>query len=82
MNQHDRENLKFIRLMHDKGADALDNFLSDLTPDDMAYAVELLAMWERELTSESEEFEVEQQIEVLGDYPEANTVLKKFRLTH
>lgn len=82
MNEHDRENLEFIRLMHDKGTDVLDNFLSSLTPDDMAYAVELLAMWELELSAETEEFNVEQQIEVLGDYPEANTVLKKFRLTH
>lgn len=82
MNAHDRNNLEFIRNLYDKGNLDLEQWLAEISEDDLAYACELLVAWERELQDQQQEFDLENQIEVLGDYPEANQVLKQFRLTH
>lgn len=82
MNDHDLNNLKFIRQLSDQGGNGLSKWLDSLSEDDFQYAMELLAAWERELTAEIEEFNIEEQVEVVGDFPDANQVLKQFRLTH
>jgi hypothetical protein len=54
MNANDRHNLEFLRSL---SADALENFLSQASEDDVQYAEELLAAWEQELNAELFGFE-------------------------
>jgi len=49
MNSHDRANLEFLRQLTD---DALQNWFSQASEDDVEYAQELLEAWERELNNE------------------------------
>lgn len=49
MNSHDRANLEFLRTL---SADALQNWFSQASEDDVEYAQELLDAWERELNNE------------------------------
>lgn len=49
MNSHDRSNLEFLRAL---SADALQNWFSQASEDDVEYAQELLDAWERELNNE------------------------------
>lgn len=49
MNSHDRANLEFLRAL---SADALQNWFSQASEDDVEYAQELLDAWERELNNE------------------------------
>jgi len=54
MNAYDRDNLEFLRSLSE---DALKNFLSQASEDDVQYAGELLAAWEQELNAEIFGFE-------------------------
>lgn len=49
MNSNDRANLEFLRAL---SADALQNWFSQASEDDVEYAQELLDAWERELNNE------------------------------
>lgn len=49
MNSNDRANLEFLRQLT---ADALQNWFSQASEDDVEYAQELLDAWERELNNE------------------------------
>lgn len=85
MNQHDRSNLEFLLRANSK---TLKTWFESVDQDDIDYAMELLDQYRQELAtskallkldSDFEDFEQENGQDC---YPEARTVLAKFRLTN
>lgn len=74
MNEWDRDNLNFIMNI---SPETLRDFLSIMSPDDVAYAFELIKTAKAEMLVEQMEFdEVNSHIEL----SDAGTVLSKFTL--
>lgn len=74
MNDHDKENLKFIMSIH---GDSLTSFVLQSTPDDIQYALEIIHAAVGELIEEK----LDHSHEKAQQYPDAYQVLQKFRLT-
>lgn len=77
MNQHDRENLKFLLTA---SKETLQDWYSKMDEDDLRYAMELLDAYSRELDVRSALLEDLPLQSKKNPYPEANAVLAKFRL--
>ena len=76
-NEWDRDNLEF--LLNTKGDD-FHAWYAQSDEDDKAYAQELMDAYSRELQLKAQELEIEAQLS-LGNNPEANMVIDRFRLT-
>jgi hypothetical protein len=76
-NEWDRSNLNF--LLNTRGDD-FKVWYAQSDEDDKAYAQELMDAYSRELQLKAQELEIEAQLS-LGNNPEANMVIDKFRLT-
>jgi len=74
-NEWDRDNLEF--LLNTKG-DEFKAWFAQADEDDKAYAQELMDAYTRELQLRAEELRVEAELGF--DFPEAESVLNKFRL--
>ena len=74
MNQHDRENLRFIlSLKTDKD---WDEWRKTITQEDIDYAFELLDQYSKEVASGTFDLMVECELELLnGNYTEATQVI-------
>lgn len=70
MNDHDRQNLRFLLALSDEG---LRLFLDQCDADDYLYAIELLMVYRMELEELSEDD---------LDLTEANNILSKFRIKY
>lgn len=75
MNAHDRNNLNFILKADPK---TLDKWWSELSADDMSYALEIIRQARTE--TEIELIEYHESLTETGDFTEANAVLQKFML--
>ena len=75
MNKHDRDNLQFIISLNDE---QFDDWASEMTDDDIQYAIEILQAARMELV-EQEQALMEYDL-VDSDLVEARAVLQKFRL--
>ena len=75
MNKHDRDNLQFIISLNDE---QFDDWASEMTDDDILYAIEILQAARMELV-EQEQALMEYDL-VDSDLVEARAVLQKFRL--
>jgi len=73
MNDWDRDNLEFLLSANEK---VLSEWYSQLTPDDLLYAFELLARHRDELQERIEELELIEKEE--EGFPEAVSVLEKY----
>jgi hypothetical protein len=76
-NEWDRDNLEF--LLNTKGDD-FHAWYAQSDEDDKAYAQELMDAYSRELQLKAQDLEIEAQLS-LGNNPEANMVIDRFRLT-
>jgi len=73
MNEHDRNNLKFLLNANKK---AFKKWSQSVTWDDMNYAMEILGQYSKELDAEAEELRIEAELELMnGDYREAKDIL-------
>ena len=75
MNKHDRDNLQFIISLNDE---QFDDWASEMTNDDIQYAIEILQAARMELVEQEQslmEFDLAD-----SDLAEARSVLQKFRL--
>ena len=70
MNEHDRQNLKFLLALSDE---TLRLFLDHCSADDYLYALELLMVYR---------MEIEEQTQENLDLTQANEILSKFRIKH
>lgn len=75
MNEHDRDNLRFL-LSADR--ETFMEWAEQVTQDDMDYAMELLAQYAEELAVRSHEMMVECMMET-EDYSEANAVINRIK---
>lgn len=76
MNEHDRSNLNFLMALSPEG---MVKWFMHTEEDDYAYAIELLAAYERELEDKHTQLLLEHAIGQLDRcYNEANAVLSKF----
>ena len=75
MNEHDRNNLKFL-LSLNSNKKAYKKWSQTVTWDDMNYAMELLGQYSKQLDAEAEELRIEAELELMnGDYREAKDIL-------
>jgi len=75
MNEHDRNNLKFL-LSLNGNKKAYKKWSQTVTWDDMNYAMELLGQYSKELDAEAEELRIEAELELMdGDYRDAKEIL-------
>lgn len=77
MNDHDRDNLKFLLSIDEQG---FEQFLDESDDDDIDYAIELIQTYRAELLIREIELEEAVDAEHGLDLSDAQTLLKKFRL--
>jgi hypothetical protein len=77
MNQHDRDNLKFLLTA---SRETLQDWYNKMDEDDLLYAMELLDAYSKELDVRSALLEEPRPKSKKDPYPEANVLLAKFRL--
>ena len=77
MNDHDRGNLMFLMRSDSK---TLKQWFETATADDLAYAQELLAAYNAELDEQNRALDIEDALDNVKVYPEAQAVLAQFRL--
>lgn len=75
-NEWDRDNLEFLLKTGEK---ELNEWYSQATADDLAYAQELLAAHGRELQCQTQELLVEAELELKG-FQQSRDILAKFML--
>ena len=76
MNEHDRSNLEFLL---NASPDVIKDWESKMPADDIAYAQELLNMYSLELKERALALRIEAEMELAGNYHEANMVIDKIR---
>jgi len=76
MNEHDRSNLKFLLTASDA---VIKDWSARVPPDDIDYAHELLALYSLELREQAIALKIECEMELAGNYHEANMVIDKIR---
>lgn len=82
MNKHDQDNLRFLLTA---SKETLQDWYSQINEDDLAYAMELLDAYSKELDQRQVMNSLDDAIESLESnfddpYAEANAALAKFRL--
>lgn len=77
MNDWDRNNLNFLLSADDR---VIKEWSAQVSDDDIDYAHELLARYSEELREQALALKIECQMELDGNYHEANMVIDKFRL--
>jgi len=79
MTPEDQANLEFLLLADDS---AIQQWKLTVTDDDLAYAQELLALWDQTLAELAQQQAAEHQLAAMADdYSLASLVLDQFRLT-
>jgi len=76
MNEHDRSNLEFL-LNADEAT--IKDWHSKVSADDIDYAHELLDACSKELREKAVALKIECEMELAGNYQEANMVIDKIR---
>jgi len=76
MNEHDRSNLEFL-LNADEAT--IKDWHSKVSADDIDYAHELLDAFSKELREKAVALKIECEMELAGNYQEANMVIDKIR---
>jgi len=76
MNDYDRNNLEFLLNADDA---TIEDWHSKVSADDIDYAYELLDMFSKELKERAIALKVEAEMELAGNYHEANMVIDKIR---
>lgn len=77
MNDHDRSNLNFLLSLSPQALIAWYNSVSE---DDHEYAMELMAARREELALEKQERKIENTLDLMPQYADAASVLKRFML--
>ena len=79
MNEHDRENLKFLMSVD---RETLQDWFRSVTPDDIEYALQLLTRYSTEIDEHAKALKIDEALTTgrADSYPEAVAVLEKFRL--
>ena len=76
MNEHDRSNLEFLLNADDA---TIKDWQSKVSPDDIDYAQELLDAFSKELHDKAIALKIECEMELAGNYLEANRVIDRIR---
>ena len=76
MNEHDRANLEFLLNANDA---VIKDWSAKVPQDDIDYAHELLALYSQELRERAIALKIECEMELAGNYHEANMVIDKIR---
>jgi hypothetical protein len=76
MNEHDRSNLEFLL---NASPEVLKDWESKMPADDIEYAQELLNIYSLELKERALALKIECEMELAGNYHEANMVIDKIR---
>ena len=76
MNDWDRNNLQFLLNASDS---VIKDWTAQTSPDDIDYAHELLARYSEELRDKAVALKIECEMELAGNYPEANQVIDRIR---
>lgn len=75
MNEHDRNNLRYIMSLNDFD---FDSWAMELSNDDISYAIEIIQQARLDLIEQEEK--LLDEIAAENNFAEANAVLQKFRL--
>ena len=77
MNDWDRNNLEFLLNSDEK---TIKDWHDSVSPDDHAYAHELLNMYSLELKERALALKVEAELAMMSEYPDAKRVIDKVRV--
>lgn len=76
MNDWDRNNLNFLLNADDR---VIKEWQTQVSEDDIDYAHELLSLYSQELREQAIALKIECEIELAGNYLEANMVIDRIR---